>query len=622
MGKSDFNLDEDFYSQNTEIENNNSSDVDFSDFGTVEYNDVIDDSSVVYEENANETSEEKVKYFLSTLNPRMLLVMGFVLLILVFCFIIIFSSIKKNNSLYYSEVLIPDVVYVGETFSMTVINHAKGSDDVSKAVVSFENSNSMILEMLDKESGGAVVNNTIIPVMEGKTKISVKATLGKKKLTDYSKEVVVCPSFDSGLVLGGSISLVKDNVYRVNIDFGDKRCSEGISYESSNKNVMTVDASGNIKGNAVGTTILTVKKGNHSFSVPVYVTSKAFYIDSFNVTPKAVRLVAGQTKRIKILSKPLYTTSKNYIFKSSNENVVSVSDSGFIKALKKGKATIRVSDFFSRVEEIIDVVVYDNNTNNVNVTDIKVSDDEITLLQGSSSKIDYELIPGNASNKNLSINSSNNSIVSVTQNGVIYAKGTGSAVITLRTANGISKSINVNVVAIKAPVIKASDGIGSGKWHTKHYTLKFTGSNSGVTYYYGLTKDAMNKKANQVIVSKDESRTYYVKACLNNACSSIVSYSSKADLVKPKILAVAGIESVNVSEDSVHIAISDSTSLVSSWCVTFSNDYNDCKWNNISRMANPTVTYVAKRNDNYYAFAKDSAGNISDGYSFSITNIG
>ena len=99
MGKSDFNLDEDFYSQNTEIENNNSSDVDFSDFGTVEYNDVIDDSSVVYEENANETSEEKVKYFLSTLNPRMLLVMGFVLLILEFCFIIIFSSIKKNNSL-------------------------------------------------------------------------------------------------------------------------------------------------------------------------------------------------------------------------------------------------------------------------------------------------------------------------------------------------------------------------------------------------------------------------------------------------------------------------------------------------------------------------------------------
>ena len=65
----------------------------------------------------------------------------------------------------------------------------------------------------------------------------------------------------------------------------------------------------------------------------------------------------------------------------------------------------------------------------------------------------------------------------------------------------------------------------------------------------------------------------------------------------------------------------DSTSLVQRWCVTTVDSSNTCKWTTIQTALSPVVSYTATYNGTYYAFAKDTAGNISDGYQFQITNI-
>lgn len=634
MGKSDFNLDEDFYTKNDstngiDADNNDTNsldnklekdDFDYSDIGRTEYNNVIDDSNVVYEENSNQTSEEKIKDFFNTLNTRMLVLIGFIFVIILFVVIMIASAIVKNNSLYYADVFVPKIAYVGEAIDLQVVNHVKKGKDASSSSIKFSNSNPFILEILNSELKGKDVTNVIVPVGEGKAKINVLSTFKNRTLANVSKEIVVCPSFDSDLILGKAVSVVRGSSYELDIDFGDKPCGADVTYQSSNNRIMTVSKTGVITGVGVGEAILTVSKGNHSFSVPVYITEG--YIPSVNVKvePKDVKLVAGQSLRLKVSMKPVYTTSGTFKFLSTNDDVAQVDENGIIKTFAKGEAIIKVIDYYNNTEEV-KVTVFDNNSNNVAVTGIELEHDYITLVQGSSSKIRYEVKPANAFDKSLSFNSLNEDIVSVTKNGTLYAKKSGEVKIVLRTVNGISTDMRVKVIAIKNPVISASDNIGSGKWHNKNYTLRFSNSDNGVTYYYGFTKDSMNMKGNVVNVNKDEIKTYYVKACMGEACSDVVSYTSKTDVTKPQIVAVAGIETVNISEDSVYIAIKDNTSLVSKWCVALENDPSNCKWKSIKLMSRPTVTYVAHSNDTYYAFAKDGAGNISDGYSFAITNV-
>lgn len=628
MSKGDFNIDEDFYVQDGSSDTNlndleekesiYAKDSDFSEVGTFYSDEVIDDVNVVYEENLHETNEDKVKYFLSTLNPRMLLLLGFIFLIIVFSLILIFVSIRKNNSLYNADVIIPDIVYAGEAMNINVINHAKG--DAKDAIVKFSSDNSLVLSFANEELKGERVENPIIPIQEGKANITVVSTLGNRVLSKKSKEVVVCPAFDSSLIFGKNVSVVKGKSYSLGIDFGSSVCSKDVTYESSDSDVMTVH-DGAIKGVGVGKAILTVKKGNRYFSKTVYVTEKFVDLSDFDVSPNKIQLVAGQVERLKVSFAPFNGTFFRPYFDSSDEEVAVVNDNGVIKALKAGEVTIKVASSYKTYVEEVKVVVYDNNTSSVNVTSINVEKDDYTVTLGKSFKINYSLLPENASNKSVSFNSSDNDIVTVNENGVVYAKGVGKANVVLKTSTGISKKINIEVVAIKAPVISSSDGIASGKWHNKAYTLNFSGSDSGMTYYYGYTDDSIKNKANKVKLDKDGISTYYVKACMGSVCSKTVSYVSKVDVVKPTIVAVAGIESVNMSEDSVQIAIRDNTSLVSKWCVTLDDNTSNCKWKSISPIASPIVTYTVKSNDTYYAFAKDVAGNVSDGYRFVITNI-
>ena len=84
--------------------------------------------------------------------------------------------------------------------------------------------------------------------------------------------------------------------------------------------------------------------------------------------------------------------------------------------------------------------------------------------------------------------SSDNNIATVTEQGVIYAKKPGTVTITASANNDVSRTVKVTVVKMKNPIIKASDEIETNQWHNKPYTLKFSGSENGVAYYYGKTE--------------------------------------------------------------------------------------------------------------------------------------
>jgi len=88
------------------------------------------------------------------------------------------------------------------------------------------------------------------------------------------------------------------------------------------------------------------------------------------------------------------------------------------------------------------------------VTEIKVNKEVVNLKLGESESISYEVLPLNATDKNVKWTTSNSS-VAVYEDGKIIAKGEGNAIITITSHNNVKKTISVNVtLPIKTNVKK------------------------------------------------------------------------------------------------------------------------------------------------------------------------
>lgn len=686
MSKGDFNLDDNYFVEDPQTideanqmlngNNNQSSSYgingDFSNVGVNEQNNVIDDASVLFEDNEYETGSEKLKYFFSTLNKKLLTLIGIVIAVIIAIIIIIVIIIASINASYKSEIEVPDLLYMNETSSIEV--HAKGKKELNKTVTTFnvykytledeydydnfndsklrdkgksesiddydkigntalrnalyekrikkfelnkKNLDNSVASFADPKTTGKDTDTTLIPIQEGRAIIKIESRLGRKKMADIKKKITVCPAFNNSLIYGGKVSLIKGSTFKPSINFGLGNCAEDITYSSSNEEIFTVSETGEIRGIALGSALLTVAKGSRNFSVPVHVTEDFVSMGEVKFTPEKVQLVPEQNVRIKVSYKPDKATSQNFKFQSEDENVAIVSSNGLITGVSKGSTVIKCMTSAGIEKQQISVVVSDSvNTGDSNITDLKLESNELILVQGSSNKIMATVVPENAVNKTLTYNSEDPNIATVNKSGVIFAKEIGETVINVATANNIQKSITVKIVARRTPRVVASDKILSNKWHNKQFTLTVSGADSGSEYYYGTSPNKVTKKGTKIKINKDQNTTYYVKACAQKVCSELTEYVALLDTVKPKsTIALTG-------NDSATIALEDATSMVNQVCVTTDSKATSCNWKTIKPANKPVVNYTAKANGSYYVFAKDVAGNVSSGNVFYISGIG
>ena len=77
-----------------------------------------------------------------------------------------------------------------------------------------------------------------------------------------------------------------------------------------------------------------------------------------------------------------------------------------------------------------------NKETEILVTGVKVSTPTLTINEGETATISFTVEPSNASNKGVSFTSSDTSVVTVDENGVVTAVGPGTATITITTKDG------------------------------------------------------------------------------------------------------------------------------------------------------------------------------------------
>ena len=180
--------------------------------------------------------------------------------------------------------------------------------------------------------------------------------------------------------------------------------------------------------------------------------------------------------------------------------------------------------------------------------------------------------------------------------------------------SGISSyKINVDTIPTN-PVISASDGIASGKYHGKNYTLTWKSTNKGsqkLTYYYGFNSSKLTSTGTSLNVDMSRYGIYvYVKACtVNNTCSGISKYLLNVDTEAPNIGLTIDSDYRNYFKLSAKLT--DSKSGIVAYAVT--GYETPQKWITVknTKTLNISRSFTWKEFGTYYVFAKDAMGNIS-----------
>ena len=169
--------------------------------------------------------------------------------------------------------------------------------------------------------------------------------------------------------------------------------------------------------------------------------------DSITLNKNSITMEVGATDDLSYTILPNEAVSETISWTSSNESVVTVDDNGLVTAVNKGIATITVSTSNGKSDYCV-VTVKDPT---VYVVSIKLSASSIQLRSGEEQQLIATIRPSSATNKTLVWSSSNESVATVDQNGVVRGIKAGNAVITATTCDGSNISATCAVIVSVSP---------------------------------------------------------------------------------------------------------------------------------------------------------------------------
>lgn len=170
---------------------------------------------------------------------------------------------------------------------------------------------------------------------------------------------------------------------------------------------------------------------------------KSVAVTEVRLNKASVTLVEGDTEELMATVMPENATDKGIEWKSSNESVATVSQTGLVTALKDGSSAITVITNDGGFKATCDVTV---NKKVIAVTSVVLGNTELTLVEGEEEKLAVAVMPENATDKSVVWESGNESAATVSQEGIVTAVGEGKATITVKTNDGgFSASCEVTV---------------------------------------------------------------------------------------------------------------------------------------------------------------------------------
>lgn len=308
-----------------------------------------------------------------------------------------------------------------------------------------------------------------------------------------------------------------------------------IIWNSSHPDIVFVSDKGIILGLKLGEALISAKSSDGGFIATCNTKVLANNVTGISIDETDIKLVVGNSGLLVAKLIPENSTSKEVIWSSLNPDIANVKD-GVVTALKVGNTKIYATSKDGGFKVFCNVTV-----NPVHVESIYFSTHRLSVAKNSKIELNVNVIPINATLKDVVFKSEDSDIVSVLDNNILFAHSEGEVVIIAESVDGsFSDRISINVEST------FKDSFENIDYSNSLWTFKKLGE------------------------AKDD----------NNSGFQIVTYNSVDDDVNPAHSGVGGIVSnsyVNM-QGPVHadnwiispkLIVSDDSSSASFWVKSF-----------------------------------------------------
>ena len=184
-------------------------------------------------------------------------------------------------------------------------------------------------------------NGIVNAIAEGKTTITASA--GGKAATCQITVVDNKIAVESIVLDKEELNLEEGQTETLTATISPKDATDNtIVWMSSSESVAEVK-DGIVSAISEGTTTITASAGKQSATCVVYVSKKTIPVESITLDKENVTLEKEETLTLKATINPENATDKTIVWSSSNSAIVSVEQTGIIKAVSGGTAVIEAS---------------------------------------------------------------------------------------------------------------------------------------------------------------------------------------------------------------------------------------------------------------------------------------
>ena len=365
------------------------------------------------------------------------------------------SEIPYNNLYQHDELGANNSIYTTTSDTSAIAADVYTRNDASKS----EYLNEIGINLLDTEGLQIYVN----PKSDDKSDLKLVATELNNITPGYhiiklrnpieltGNKFVVAVKYtnsESGARIPIELNSLESGLTNSGDQYNTATASIGESFVSFDNGTTWKDLSDNYKiGNH------TLK--NTSTCIKAYTTETTSqtiwnFVTEVKLDKTNLDMKTGNTESLTAIIAPTNATNKNVTWSSSNESVATVSSDGKVTAISKGTAIITVTTKEGGYTASCTVNVTENSSENedntnssnnsnssaISVTKVTLSKAELKLNKGKSETITAVITPTNATNKNVTWSSSNETVARVSSTGKITAISEGTATITVRTSDG------------------------------------------------------------------------------------------------------------------------------------------------------------------------------------------
>ena len=344
------------------------------------------------------------------------------------------------------EVTVLPIEVAGVAFASEEIKLNEGGTAALRVTIEPENATDQSLTWKSSDEAVATVNeNGIVTAHKlGPANITVTTANGLTatcKVSVIAQVIeVVGVSFESEEV---ELSQGETATLKVTFDPEDAT-DQSLTWESSDEAVATVDEKGLVTALKPGSTNITVTTPNgFTATCKVSVIVKIIEATGVNLNLNAVELTEGTTLQLTATVAPKNATDKTVEWSSDDNEIATVDENGGVTALKPGNANIKATTA-NGLTATCSVTV---KAKTIDVTGVNLNLNVVELTEGTTLQLSATIAPEDATDKTVEWSSDNIGVATVDANGLVSALKPGKATITVTTANGLSATCEITVVA-------------------------------------------------------------------------------------------------------------------------------------------------------------------------------